>query len=436
MTGPIDRTEELAQRGETDRAETAERVRALLLQGPPEESAPAPRPLRPDPGDYAGTLERAIAVAEALESEERTARRQAEERLAALLALPAAEREAAVAADPGHATWELAELLRERSFAEGTEHPQRSRELARLAVAVAERVPAGAESEPLRADLTALAWAQLGNAERVATDLHAGEAALRTALDHLDRGTKDPLARAHTLSFCASLRSDQSRFDEAVELAERAARLYRSAGDDHGYGRTLLKLATFHAYRDELDLACRRLDEALERLDPEIEPRLVVLARHNRVSYLERAGSLEQAAAELEAARPLAEAALDRLRLRWLEGRLAVSRADAGGGEEILTEARRGFLERGLGYEAAQVSLELAVLYAEQGRTADQRRLAEEMVPLFAARGVHPEARAALGLFCDAARKAGATAALTREVADYLDRARGRPGLTFRRAGR
>jgi DNA-binding helix-hairpin-helix protein with protein kinase domain len=77
------------------------------------------------------------------------------------------------------------------------------------------------------------------------------------------------------------------------------------------------------------------------------------------------------------------------------------------------------------------VSLELAALYAAQGRAADQRRLAEEMVPLFAARGVHPEARAALALYCDAARAEAAPAALAREVADYLARARNRPGVPF-----
>lgn len=422
-------------RGETDRGETAELVRSLLLEGPPVEAAgEAVEPL-PDRAALASTLERAMAKATTLEAEGRSRRRRAEELLAALLPLPPAERLEAVENDPDHPTWELAELLEERSFAAGTEDPERARELARLAVAVAERVPPGPESEALRADLEALAWAQLGNAERIANDLPAAATALARAEELLARGTGDPLPRARAASFVASLRSYQTRFDEAVAAAERAANLYRRAGDHHGQGRTLLKLGAYHAYRDELDLACRRLDRAAELLDREREPRLLFVAHHVRASCLERAGRLEEAEAELAEAGRYAEASLDRLRVGWFAGRFALARGETEAGEGALAEVREAFIERGLGYEAAQVSLELAGLYAEQGRTADQRRLAEEMVPLFASRGVHPEARAALDLFCDAVRKETATAALAREVADYLDRARGRPGLTFRRTG-
>jgi hypothetical protein len=430
MNRPRDLASRFA-RGETDRAETAELVRALLLEGPPEDAEPAAREPRPEPDVYAPTLERAIAAAAALEAEDRAERDAAAALLAALEALPPEARRRAVEDDPRHHTWALAELLRERSFAEVVENPERSLELARLAVAVAGRIHAEAESEALAADLRALAAAQLGNAERVAGDLRAAEAALGAAREQLDRGTGDPLPQARVTSFLASLRSDQSRFDEAVELARRAASLYRRAGDDHGVGRTMIQLATLHAYRDELDLACRRLDEALVRLDPGAEPRLLLVARHNRASYLERAGRLDEAAAEVAAARSLARAALDRLRLDWLAGRLALARGEEAAGEQALLAAREAFLARGLGYETAQVSLELAALYAAQGRAADQRRLAEEMVPLFAARGVHPEARAALALYCDAARAEAAPAALAREVADYLARARNRPGVPF-----
>jgi tetratricopeptide (TPR) repeat protein len=407
-------------------------VAALLHEEPPGAVGTLAAEPPAAAGAYAGALARAERLAAVLGSQDRAERRRADDLVAALEALPEPERRAALEGDPRYATWALAELLSERSLAAGPEDPERSRGLARLAVAAAERVPAGAESEALRADLLGLAWAQLGNAERVASDLRAAEAAFAAADRHLAAGTGDPLPRARLLSLLASLRSDQSRFDDAVELAHRAARLYRRAGDLHGHGRTLIKLATFHAYREELDTACRRLDEALGHLDPAREPRLLFAARHNRASYLERAGRLDEAAAELEAAKALARAALDRLRLAWLAGRLAVHRGDAAAGEGILLAARQAFAAQSLGYETAQVSLELAALYAEQGRAADQRRIAREMVPLFVARDVHPEARAALALFCDAARAEAASAALAREVADYLERAQTRPGLVFR----
>jgi hypothetical protein len=61
------------------------------------------------------------------------------------------------------------------------------------------------------------------------------------------------------------------------------------------------------------------------------------------------------------------------------------------------------------------------------------RRLAEEMMPIFASRDVHDEARAALRLWADAARTEAAGVSLVRDVADYLERARHQPGLRFER---
>ena len=89
------------------------------------------------------------------------------------------------------------------------------------------------------------------------------------------------------------------------------------------------------------------------------------------------------------------------------------------------------FIEEGIPYDTALVSLDLALLYARQRRTADLKRLAEEMVPIFSAQDVHREATAALVLFQDAARREAVTAEMVREVAAFLEAARGRPELRF-----
>jgi tetratricopeptide (TPR) repeat protein len=415
--------------GETDPAETAVVVRALLQLDPPDRPEPVDES---DPGAHQGALAAVEQWAAELDRQDRDEHRRAAELLAALDELSEQARRLTVEGDPRYHIWPLVDLLRERSLAAGPHRPERSRELARLAVAAAERVPSGAESEALRADLTALTYAQLGNAERVVGDFRAADGAFAEALAALARGTRDPVTRARVTGLLASLRTDQSQFDEALRLTRRTLRLYRRAGDRHGRGRTLIKLARIHAYRDELDAACAVLDEAVAHLDPAQEPRLLVVAHHNRASYLERTGRLDEAVRELEAAGELAEARFDRVRVRWVQGRVALRRGETEAAEAALVETRRAFLEEGLGYETAQVSLELAALYAEQGRAADQRRLAEEMVPLFEARDVHPEARAALALFCDAARREMAPAALAREIASYLDRARESPRLAFR----
>ena len=61
-----------------------------------------------------------------------------------------------------------------------------------------------------------------------------------------------------------------------------------------------------------------------------------------------------------------------------------------------LEQVRRYFTTEQIAYDAALASLEVAVLYLEAGRTGEVRTLAEEMLWIFKAQGVHREALAAL----------------------------------------
>jgi hypothetical protein len=76
------------------------------------------------------------------------------------------------------------------------------------------------------------------------------------------------------------------------------------------------------------------------------------------------------------------------------------------------------------GYDAAMASLDLALLYLKEGRTADVLPLAEEMAALFEARDVHREAVAAVLLFREAAQRDEVTAGMVRELAARLETAR------------
>jgi hypothetical protein len=78
--------------------------------------------------------------------------------------------------------------------------------------------------------------------------------------------------------------------------------------------------------------------------------------------------------------------------------RRTVDRPDAA--EAALAQAWRGFVEQGLGREAAAAVLELALLYKRQGRSSDLRRLAgDEIRPVFYARDMPYHAGAALLVF-------------------------------------
>jgi hypothetical protein len=87
-------------------------------------------------------------------------------------------------------------------------------------------------------------------------------------------------------------------------------------------------------------------------------------------------------------------------------------------------ELRGELIGRELGYDAALLSLDLAHVYTEQGRSAEMRRLAEEILPIFQSRDVQREILAALLVFQKAARMEKVTLDLVKELSDYLARCR------------
>jgi hypothetical protein len=77
----------------------------------------------------------------------------------------------------------------------------------------------------------------------------------------------------------------------------------------------------------------------------------------------------------------------------------------------------------------------LAALHAEQGKTAEVRELAREMVKIFKAQEIYREALAAALLFRRAAVRERATPRLAREIAAFLEKARHALGLRFEFGG-
>ena len=84
--------------------------------------------------------------------------------------------------------------------------------------------------------------------------------------------------------------------------------------------------------------------------------------------------------------------AIDLLRLRWLEGRIYAGLSDSSKAEAAFKETRAGFAERGQVYPAALAGLDLAALWARQGRFNEIHSLAQEMVATFRALRIAREA--------------------------------------------
>ncbi len=220
------------------------------------------------------------------------------------------------------------------------------------------------------------------------------------------------------------MRKDQRRFPQAEGLLSRAAMLLRISGDAVEVARVLLKLGELYFHQGLLDRAIEKVRTALAKLPPETELRLYLNGRHNLALYLAESGQYEAAAILVAEDEDLYRRFPDpwtQLRLSWLRGKVAAGLGDAEAAEHFFIETRQGFLNQGIGYDVAMVSLDLAVLYVKEGRTAEVLRIAEEMVALFEAQAVHREALAAFRLFLEAARREEVTAELVLEIGARLE---------------
>ena len=240
----------------------------------------------------------------------------------------------------------------------------------------------------------------------------------------------DPLDEARLLDLEASLRRAQRRLPEALALLDHALAL----GKEKATGRILILKAKTLEELGDYERAVSVLRQADPFLDAKSEPRLLLCHRFNLLDYLCHLGRFTEAVPLLSPVRDLAAALgneLDLVRLRWLEGRLAAGLGHVEEAIEALRLVRADFTNRGIAYDAALVTLELAALLAAQGRTREVKDLARHSAPLFKAQGVHREALAALAVFRQAAEKETLTAEAAYEILGFLRVARLDSGLQF-----
>jgi tetratricopeptide (TPR) repeat protein len=324
-------------------------------------------------------------------------------------------------------TWGVFEQLIEASRAEASGDPKLSEELAKLALDLSEHLDISKYGAEAIEDLRARAWAFIGNAHRVRFELREAQHALDRALLHLRKGTRESWELAVWLDLKASLLRAQRRFDEAMRLLKRALVLFLAVGDRQRAGRTLISMDNVLHRAGQPEKGIPLLYQALELIDPEQDPRLLFSAKHNLIDNLADAGRHMEAQRLLIQARSLYhrfDEPAFRNRRRWVEGKIARGLGQPEKAEELLLRARSGFQEQDAAYELALVSLELAGLYAEQGRTAKMKQLAEEMVPIFSSRQIHREALAALALWCQSVNTETAGAELAAQVATAIKRGR------------
>jgi tetratricopeptide (TPR) repeat protein len=355
----------------------------------------------------------------------------AEAQWAALEPLPAEDQAAIVQLLRGdERSWALAVRICEASEASAGHSAAEALRLARLGVHLAEEVP-GVE---WRLRLLGHCEPFVANTLRVDGQLAAAGETFARADDLWQRGEGgDPaglLDGTRRLDLKATFLRQTGQLAEALDLLAQAL----ASSPPEAEARLLIKKATTHTRAGDYELALQVFRQAEPRIDSEREPRLPCVFHFNlAVNYchMDRYEEAERLLPRVEALAADLRTELDGIRTLWLKGR---TWAGLGRREEALAalaDVRRSFLIKEMAFDFALVSLELATLYLEQGRTRLVKELAEEMVWIFKGEKVHKEALAALALFRHAVRAEKAQAEWTRRMVKYLYRAQHNPRLRF-----
>lgn len=368
--------------------------------------------------DLRGKLRRARKACKA-----EAARKKAGELWARLKAAPPEERRDLAAGFSEFRSWALAVRVCEESVRAAAHRADEALELADLAVSIAGRSPGG---EGWRCRLRGYAWAHVANARRVANDFDGADEAFARAWDLWRAGSDSGLLPEwRLLDLEASLRRAERRFPEALELLDRARAL--CGGNKLAAARILLNREHVFDQMGDVKSALAALAEAAPFVDEVADLHLLFAHRFKTANNLCQLGRHAKARKLVAEVRELAlrqANELDLIRVVWLAARVE---AGLGKVEEAiagLEQVRRDFTARDLPYDAAISSLDLALLWLEEGRTGAVRELARGMAWIFASKKIHREALAALALFCEAARRETATLELARSVIARVEEVR------------
>jgi tetratricopeptide (TPR) repeat protein len=282
----------------------------------------------------------------------------------------------------------LLEVLLDQSQTAVPRDPENAVSLAGLASHLAARLQRIAPDDEDLALLFVRAESLAGNAHR----LGGRWAEAETALGRADHG----------LAFCwgqsceeaafwralGLLRWEQGRLSRAEGHLRQSARLFGELELSQEQAASRILLGLLYLERDRPDRAVRLLQAGRAILDPGIRPWLAVRAGLSAAIGLADLHQVELACTALEESWRLYARVQDErevVRISWLEGKLFARVGQHDQAEQLLDATRRNLRSECSFPEAAVCSLDLAVLLAQVGRSAELRRLVEDLEATFSA---------------------------------------------------
>jgi tetratricopeptide (TPR) repeat protein len=356
--------------------------------------------------------------------EERIARdrQRAEESCGHLRRLPTAQaRRERIRNAEDYQTWAMVERLAFESKRAAADTPAKAIEWAELAQYTAPFVP-GPESRRKRLE----GWATfaLANAYRVGNDHDGAEGTFQKAWVAWEAGEDDdlPLDEGWPFDLQASLRREQRRFLEALDLHRRALEL----SPEKGKGRILLNKAFTLEQMGDPEAAI----EVLQQARPYVEKTgdlgdLKVLLFNLSVAFrkMGRWAAVEELVPAIrEVVLELGGKELDLIRTLWNEALIDAGLGRVAKATAALEQVFTDLVALGLPFDAALAGLDLAAVQLDQGHTREVMFLAGRMEAVFRTFNIEREALAALRAFCEAARREEATVELARWTAEIIEK--------------
>lgn len=318
---------------------------------------------------------------------------------------------------PGLRTEEFAGWLASRSRLAITWDPESAVRLAKLSIL---------SSESLGTNPRALAAMRMGQALRRARGDYLGaDTWFEKSRVLLQDEEGDPRLLAKLLRLQGTSRYVQSRSEEAIPLFDAATRIYKSLGDLEGVGKTQVDQAGAIEETQGSEAAIGSLLKACCYVDFDRNPRFALVIAQSLSVFHANLGNTDLAVSYLDVARDLMKeqgsAPADTLRMDWSAGRILAQAGRPAESATLLSKARDGFVDLGLGAEAGQISLDLGLSLLSLGRMSELKEVAQEMLPLFRSRLLHKEALAAIEFFRTATLAETITATQIQAVADFLN---------------
>lgn len=299
--------------------------------------------------------------------------------------------------DSAFLSWALCEKLCHESAAVAEDDALRAGELVELALELAPRITL---PEARRAALLEYIWKHVGNVCRARGDLRSAEEAFARGQEHFRDGMKgilpSVLDRDRLSALESALLRDRGDFSGALDRIDSALKL-ADAGEPY-LAAYLLEQGRLRRRLGQPEGALRALSRArqtagtadarlLLRIEIELGSLLCDLGRQREVGKLP--ASLRKAAKRFPA---------ELARLLCLEGRVAAGLGDGPEAEAVYQAVSSDSLDIAAA-DRALLLLEIAALYARQGRMEEQRSLAEPALRLAESPALSREAVVTLKLF-------------------------------------